>query len=282
MRGHVTKDYYEVLGVQPGASEAEIKKAYRRLALECHPDRNPGDGSAEERFKHISEAYGVLIDPKKRARYDSLRASGRGRPFRTEDFGYSQEDIFRDLFTNPAFSEVFRELNRMGLRFDESFMRRMHFSGPGFFVAGFMMSGFFTPFLMGRLMRSLLGGLFGQQVLEREPPRRERERLEPGFWERLRGGVSGLLGKSREEVQGRERGVELGENDILFRLPLSREEASSGVVKEILYEADGQTQRLRVNIPPGVKPGTRLRLSGKGHQKKRELPGDLFLEISLS
>ncbi len=282
MRGRVTRDYYEVLGVEPGASEGDIKKSFRRLALQHHPDRNAGDSRAEERFKEVSEAYGVLIDPKKRARYDSLRAAGSGRPFRTEDFGYSQEDIFRDLFTNPAFSQVFRDLGRMGLKFDEPFMRRMHFFGPGFFCAGFMMRGFFPPFLMFRLMRSLLGGAFGQQVLEREAPRRERERVGPGFWERLRGGASGLLGKGRQESRRGERGLELGENDILFKLPLSPEEASSGVAKEILYEADGRTKRLRVNIPPGVKPGTRLRLGGKGLGNKKDVPGDLFLEISLS
>ncbi|WP_287417305.1 DnaJ domain-containing protein, partial [Oceanithermus sp.] len=64
------KDYYAVLGVSRDASQEEIKKAYRKLALKYHPDKNPGDPSAEERFKEINEAYAVLSDPEQRARYD--------------------------------------------------------------------------------------------------------------------------------------------------------------------------------------------------------------------
>jgi len=64
------RDYYEVLGVSRGASEAEIKRAYRQLAMKWHPDRNPGDPTAEAKFKEINQAYEVLKDPQKRAAYD--------------------------------------------------------------------------------------------------------------------------------------------------------------------------------------------------------------------
>ena len=64
------RDYYQVLGVERGASESDLKKAYRQLALESHPDRNPDDPGAEERFKELSEAYAVLSDSEKRLRYD--------------------------------------------------------------------------------------------------------------------------------------------------------------------------------------------------------------------
>ena len=64
------KDYYELLGVGRNARDEELKKAYRQLALKYHPDRNPGDKQAEEKFKEVSEAYGVLTDSGKRAQYD--------------------------------------------------------------------------------------------------------------------------------------------------------------------------------------------------------------------
>src|SRR5207245_11715631 len=70
------QDFYVVLGVQRDASEADIKKAYRKLAMECHPDRNNGDKAAEEKFKLVTEAYEVLRDPDKRAAYDRYGLAG--------------------------------------------------------------------------------------------------------------------------------------------------------------------------------------------------------------
>ena len=66
------KDYYELLGVDRNASDSEIKKAYRKLAVKFHPDKNPGDNSAEEKFKEISSAFEILKDPDKRRKYDQL------------------------------------------------------------------------------------------------------------------------------------------------------------------------------------------------------------------
>ena len=95
------RDYYEVLGVNRGAGEEEVKKAYRKLALKYHPDRNPGDKQAEEKFKELSEAYQVLTEPEKRAQYDQYghAAFGDGGPFRGGfDFTSGFEDIFGDIF----------------------------------------------------------------------------------------------------------------------------------------------------------------------------------------
>ena len=95
------KDYYELLGVGRNTSEDELKKAYRKLTLKYHPDRNPKNRQAEEKFKEISEAYQVLMDPQKRAQYDQVghAAFGDGGPFRGGfDFSAGFEDIFGDIF----------------------------------------------------------------------------------------------------------------------------------------------------------------------------------------
>lgn len=103
---NVTKaDYYEVLGVSRTATDQELKAAYRRLALQHHPDRNPGNAQSEERFKECSEAYQVLSDPQKRAAYDRYGHAGvgaagfDGSPFGVQDIGDIFGDIFGEMFS---------------------------------------------------------------------------------------------------------------------------------------------------------------------------------------
>jgi len=103
----MAKDYYRILGVPRNASDTEIKKAYRKLAMQYHPDRNPGKEKwANEKFKEINEAYGILGDPQKRKQYDQFGTVG--------NIG----DIFGSPFTTTTFEEMMKDFGGAGLRFD--------------------------------------------------------------------------------------------------------------------------------------------------------------------
>ena len=122
-------DYYEVLGIKKDSSAQDIKKAYRKLAMKYHPDRNKGDKEAEEKFKKLSEAYAVLSDPEKRKEYDTFGASG----FQQR---YSQEDIFRGFDLGDILKEFglggmkggFRASSGQGSPFETFFFQS---GGPG-------------------------------------------------------------------------------------------------------------------------------------------------------
>ncbi len=117
------KDYYQILGLERSAGADEVRKAYRKLAMQYHPDRNPGDKQAEEKFKEINEAYQVLSDPQKRARYDQLGSaysSWQQRGGTPGDFDWSQWSApggvhveygdLNDLFGQDIFSDFFRSI----------------------------------------------------------------------------------------------------------------------------------------------------------------------------
>src|SRR5256714_13682975 len=110
------RDYYEILGVTRTATEQEIKSAYRRLAVKYHPDKNPGDAEAEEKFKEAAEAYSILSDAEQRTRYDRFGHAGvsssAGASWGAPGFG-GLEDILGDLF---GFGDVFGAGSRTGSR----------------------------------------------------------------------------------------------------------------------------------------------------------------------
>lgn len=124
--------YYDLLGLKPGASAAEIKSAYRKMAKQYHPDRNPGDHKAEEKFKSISEAYAVLSNDEKRRQYDQFG-----------DAGFAQSGFKEDVFAGVDFDSIFREMGFAGFSFDsfggfhQDPRARRRRSAPGGFQPGF-------------------------------------------------------------------------------------------------------------------------------------------------
>src|SRR5688572_16995158 len=137
------KDYYKILGVERNAGEDDIRKAYRKLAMQFHPDRNPGDKQAEERFKEINEAYQVLNDPQKRAHYDRLGSAysnwqrkggtpgdfnwndwARGAPsggtrVEYEDVSDIFSEFFRDIFGGSGGAQRQRTRTRAATGYDQ-------------------------------------------------------------------------------------------------------------------------------------------------------------------
>jgi curved DNA-binding protein len=289
-RANPEKEYYAILGLKEDASPEEIRKAYRKLALHYHPDRNRGDAGAEERFKAISEAYGVLVDPEKRQLYDLSRrarvgaAAGPG----SDQWGYSsQEDILRDLLhnqdANAIFQELTREFQRMGFRFDDGFVRHVFFGGPGIVFGGVFFGG---PFRWGRRGDAETFGRFGRRIEPWGPWLKGR----PGPSEvGSRSGTPGLFGGLGRAIGGILSGLghvarlALGSGqhgeDVTQDFPITRQEASTGARKVFRLSRGGEIEEVLVTIPAGVQAGTKLRLRGKGQSGKAGAPGDLYLRI---
>lgn len=236
------KDYYQILGVPKGASQAEIKKAFRKLAFQHHPDRNPGrEREAAERFKEISEAYGVLGDENKRRQYD------RGGPFAG---AYSQDDIFRQTFNNRAtYEDLERMFAQAGLRFDRDFLNNMFFSGRGFAYRAYPADANVSNYKPGWLERQLNKAAAGMSrfVLKR------------------------LFGLKIEPPVVLDKHLEI---------EIKRREADEGGEKKISYKRNGRRKKLAVKIPAGIKSGTKIRLRGMGDQKDRK-SGDLYLHVKI-
>ncbi|MBI2853690.1 MAG: DnaJ domain-containing protein [Chloroflexi bacterium] len=258
------KDYYNILGVPEGAPQEDIKKAFRRLAVQYHPDKNPGnERQAEEKFKEINEAYSVLGSEAKRREYDYFRKS----PFAHSRAGayrpaYSQEEVFASSFSDPDFmADLDRMFRSAGLRFDSEFVNSI-FGGRGFVFQ------FYTGTRGRRRDTSNAGSAAGPSavtMLQRKP----------GLAARLTARMARFV---VHKVFGIELLPERGK-DLEAKAIITRTEAEKGAEKEISYSRDGVMKRLAVKIPAGIKSGTRIRLRGMG--LKGQVPGDLYVQVKI-
>jgi DnaJ-class molecular chaperone len=290
------QDYYDILGVAPEASFEEIKRAYRKLALETHPDRNPNNPRAEERFKSISEAYGVLSDPDKKSQYDQYRRLGfhqRPGTARQQGFGYSQEEIFRDFFASrqaqDVFAEMQREFSRMGMRFDDSFINKVFFGSGNLFFQGFFFGG------PGGVRVFRYGNTAGARTTQTRPEMKESPPAPKGL---VQTGVS-LLAKAGRKLgefifhkaldwnkggqQTWNNGRNISGSDMQYQLVISPADAARGGTMEIDLPHLNGGKKISIRIPAGVHTGTRLRFKEMGRplETHPEVRGDLYLELSV-
>jgi curved DNA-binding protein len=268
------KDYYKILELSQDTSEDQIRKAYRSLALKHHPDRNPNDPGAEERFKEIAEAYGVLIDPAKRFQYDQVRNSQTQQRMAGGEFRYSQEQIFQDLFRDPRFSHIFkdldREFKRAGIRFDRRFYDDTFFGGRGIFFGGIFFWGpIGSPGMQFRRYRP-------QTYVEKSHTRQPSS-----VFRRLGEKIGDFLYGGQKALSRQEEALQTRPKDIAYELTLNQEDAKQGSYVKISLDRGEGRETLKVRIPAGTRPGTRLRLKGKGIRKGK-VSGDLYLAIHLT
>jgi molecular chaperone DnaJ len=252
-------DLYKVLGVGRNASDAEIKKAYRKLARQYHPDTNHGDARAEERFKEISAAHDVLSDPDMRKAYDQGTgpfAAGGGAGFDPNAFG--------------SFSDILSNLFRSGGAGDGS-------ARPG---AGGARGGRARP-QRGRDLETEVSLSF-QEAVDGAQASLAIPTSTPCETCRGTGAKPGTSPTVCPVCQG--RGVESqGQGFFSITQPCSRCGGSGTVVETPCPTCNGSgarrtIKRLRVNIPPGVKEGSRVRIAGKGEPGANGgPPGDLFV-----
>ncbi len=249
------RDYYEVLSVERAASDDEIKKAYRRLAVQFHPDRNPGDKSAEERFKEINEAYQVLSDPEKRAQFDryghAAFEAGRGGGFSGFDFSQGFEEVFADIFGD--FFGTGRSRSRSRSR-------------------------------RGDDLRYDLEVTFEEAAhgAEKQVSFQRLAQCEACAGTGARGGASGI--RTCPNCRGTGQ-VRMQQGFFSISTPCGQCRGEGTVIQDPCPKCQGQgrirrQQSISVKIPPGVDNGSRLKVRGEGEAGHGGAPaGDLYVVL---
>lgn len=282
----VEKDFYAVLGVSKNATDAEIKKAYRKLARQYHPDTNPGDEAAEKKFKEITEANSVLSDAEERKQYDAIRAMGSGARFTSGGAGGGAagggfEDIFGDIFGGGGGS---------GGRYSYSTSG----GGPDFsdLFGGFGGGGFGARPSKGADRNasttiSFAGSVRGTTVKFRVPDTGETidVRIPAGIkdGQKVRVAGKGQPGQAGPgdlfvTVKVREHKVFKRDGDnVRITVPVTFDEAALGSQIEV-PTLDGRMVTMK--IPAGSNSGRTLRLKGRGISTKKT-SGDLLVTLEV-
>lgn len=266
------KDYYKILQVTKSSTTDEIRKNYRKLAMRYHPDRNPDSPEAEEKFKEIAEAYGILTDPSKKRQYNRHRTRGKGDFTGSDEsagFSFNQEDILRDLFKDPRFQHMFRgllhEFQRSGFRYSSNFVRKSFFNGKGgIFFGGIFLFGSMAGPMISRAAKKTISG-------------------NSSLLKSVTGTVGSILRSGQQEKESQnapnpEVRKQLKHYDTTYHTPLSVWELEQGKTIQVVVYGDSGEQTLKVTIPPGSRDGQKLRIRGRGRLSPYGR-GDLYLNL---
>ena len=276
-------NYYKVLGVEKNASDAEIKKAYRKLAMKYHPDKNKGDHQAEDKFKQISEAYAVLSDKEKRRQYDEFGDSGFHQR-------YSQEDIFRGFDISDILKEFGIGGNFFGGRKAHGHFSRSGASPFGGFGGRQTAKGSDLVYEIPLTLREVATGAKKTISLQHGA---QAEKITVNI---PKGMISGkklrLSGKGNPSPYGGPPGDLFIQSKVMddpifqvegYDLHLNRTiRLSEALLGTQISVPSISGKELSLKVPPGTNHKTKMRLPGHGLPKmKGEAPGDLFVQIQV-
>lgn len=272
-----TRDYYEVLGVKKGASIEELKKAYRKLAVKYHPDKNPGDKQAEDRFKEINEAYAVLSDPKKKEQFDQFGSNNFHQKFSQEDIfkGFDVGDLFKEqgFGTDDIFSRIFGD----AMRRQRGGGGRMAAKGEDFSME--VQVTFRDAYDGGEKRIAYMRDGTRQELSVKIPPG-----IESGGKLRVpgRGGAGRGGGPAGDlfltVIVGPDPLFQREGTDIVHNHEVRFTQAALGGSIDVPTMEGAK----RIKIPAGIQPGTKVRLKGLGfHKMGATGRGDMYVRIAV-